>query len=59
MLLDQTSKRGAMHPLHDLRDEFIQPDEKTMIFNFYNVLDKQMMQCFASIRIANISLRLL
>jgi hypothetical protein len=48
-----------MHPLHDLRDEFIQPDEKTMIFNFYNVLDKQMMQCFASIRIANISLRLL
>jgi hypothetical protein len=29
--------------------KFIQLNEKTMIFNLYAVLDKQMTQCFASL----------
>lgn len=37
------------------RTKFIQLNEKTMIFNFYNLLDTQMTQCFASIRMSNIS----
>jgi len=31
------------------RAKFIQPNEKMTVFNFYNVLGKQMTQCFASI----------
>ncbi len=35
--------------------KFIQLNETTMIFNFYKLLDNLVTQCFASIRIANIS----
>jgi hypothetical protein len=35
--------------------KYMQPNEITMIFNFYKLLDKQITQCFASIRMSNIS----
>ncbi len=37
------------------RAKFMQQHELTMNFNFYNVLGKPLTQCFASIRMANIS----
>jgi hypothetical protein len=35
--------------------KYAQPDEIIMNFNFKKYLDIKMMQCFASIRMANIS----
>jgi hypothetical protein len=35
--------------------KFIQLSEIIMIFNLYELLDKQKTQCFASIRMSNIS----
>lgn len=35
--------------------KFAQPNETTIIFNFYRLLDNPVTQCFTSIRMANIS----